>query len=135
MATEAFGIPAVDSYPVHLRVTPALSARNRLTTAFRLVLAIPHLALLGAPIAAVLTWCSEPNPGVTSGWGGSGGLLGAVVVMAAVIAWFAILFTDRYPVGLSRRPFVLIATWLAARTGSSLTAGTGGAFPLRRYVQ
>lgn len=96
MGTDTFSISTVDNHLVHLRLSPALSERNRLTTAFRLVLAIPHLILVGAPIAAVLTWRSGPDAGVTYGWGGSGGLLGAAVVMAAVIAWFAILFTARY---------------------------------------
>ena len=35
------------SYPVSVGVEPSLANRNRLTTAFRLILAIPHLILVG----------------------------------------------------------------------------------------
>jgi hypothetical protein len=35
------------AYPVSVRVEPSLTNRNRLTTAFRLILAIPHLILVG----------------------------------------------------------------------------------------
>jgi len=34
-------------YPVTVSVEPALSNRNRLTTFFRLILAIPHIILVG----------------------------------------------------------------------------------------
>ena len=34
-------------YPVSVSVEPLLKPRNRLTTAFRLILAIPHLILVG----------------------------------------------------------------------------------------
>jgi hypothetical protein len=34
-------------YPVSVGVEPLLTNRNRLTTAFRLILAIPHLLLVG----------------------------------------------------------------------------------------
>src|SRR5665811_573057 len=45
LGTDTFSISTVDNHLVHLRLSPALSERNRLTTAFRLVLAIPHLIL------------------------------------------------------------------------------------------
>ncbi len=34
-------------YPVTVTMTPLLAPRNKMTTAFRLVLAIPHLFLVG----------------------------------------------------------------------------------------
>ena len=48
--------------------------RDRLSVAFRIILAIPHL---------LAVW-----------------VLGVAWALATVIAWFAILFTGRYPRGL-----------------------------------
>ncbi|WP_420128977.1 DUF4389 domain-containing protein [Longimicrobium sp.] len=85
-------------HPVDVRLQPALENRDRMTTAFRLLLAIPHLILVGAPAAVFLSW--------TWGSGDSGsqwsstGLLGAIAGFCAMIAWFSILFTGRYPEGL-----------------------------------
>ena len=84
--------------PVQLRVEPAIDGRNRLTTAFRLILAIPHLLLVGGPIAGAMTWTSgDANSRLD--WG-AGGVLGAVAAIVAFIAWFAIVFTGKYPEGL-----------------------------------
>ena len=84
--------------PVQLHIEPAIDGRNRLTTAFRLILAIPHLILVGGPIAGAMTWTSSSANGRSDL--GAGGLLGAVAAIAAVVAWFAILFTGEYPAGL-----------------------------------
>lgn len=84
--------------PVQLHVAPAIERRNRLTTAFRIILAIPHLILVGGPIAGALTWTSGDVNSRTD-WG-AGGVLGAVAAIAAIMAWFAILLTGAYPVGL-----------------------------------
>lgn len=83
--------------PVQLHVTPALDGRDRLTTAFRLILAIPHLLLVGGLGGGIL-WTSRVTTNRLD-WG-SAGVLGAVAAVVAVIAWFAILFTGRYPSGL-----------------------------------
>jgi len=80
-------------------VAPALEGRNRLTCAFRLVLAVPHLLLVGGPIALGLTWAGRPE-GQDLGWQGSGGALGAVACLCALVSWFAIVFTGRHPRGL-----------------------------------
>lgn len=90
-----------DAYPVEVHVESATENRNRLTTAFRLILGLPHLILVGGPAAAVLSWTSRPHAGqdhIT--WSAGGGLLGAVALMAAIIAWFAIVFTGKAPQGL-----------------------------------
>ena len=99
MSTLESGIHSVTPYPVELRVEPALGDRERLTTAFRLFLAIPHLLLVGAPIALGLswTWGSDGDPNFD--WG-AGGVLGAVAAIAALIAWFAVVATGKYPRGL-----------------------------------
>ena len=68
-----------DDGRVRVEITPQLTNRNRLTTAFRIILVIPHLIVL-----AFL-------------------FLGAAV--AVLIALFAVLFTGRWPEGL--RDFVV----------------------------
>ncbi|MEX1258902.1 MAG: DUF4389 domain-containing protein [Gemmatimonadota bacterium] len=76
--------------------------RNRLTTAFRIILAIPHLILVGGPLGAALSWsASQPGEdGSASAGGGGGGLIGLAATVAAVISWFAIVFTGKQPEGL-----------------------------------
>jgi Domain of unknown function (DUF4389) len=61
-------------YPISFAADPALEGRNRLTTFFRYFVAIPWLI-----VAAIY---------------------GLIAQIAAVIAWFAIVFTGRYPEGL-----------------------------------
>jgi len=86
-------------HPVQIIVPPAIEGRNRLTTAFRPILAIPQIILVGGPIALMLTWTAESNTGPRYEWS-TGGVFGALAAVAALIAWFAILFTGRYPEGL-----------------------------------
>lgn len=87
------------TFPVDVRVAPALGHRNRLTVAFRFLLAIPHLVLVGGPAAFAFSffWHAE---GPHSEWGAGVGLLGGVAAMIALIAWFAIVFGARFPRGL-----------------------------------
>ena len=64
MSTLATRLGGEAIEPVQLHVEPAIEGRNRLTTAFRLILAIPHLLLVGDPIAGALTWTSgDANTG------------------------------------------------------------------------
>ena len=73
-----------DDARVGVDLVPQLEGRNRLTVAFRLILAIPHLIVLA--------------------------LLGIAVLVVGVIAFFAVLFTGRWPAGL--RDFVLgVGRW------------------------
>ncbi len=81
---------AASAYPVTYDVEPHLTNRNRVTCAFRIILAIPHLLLVGGPGAA-----GSGGPGVRSN-----GVLGAAAVVMAIISWFAIVFTGRQPRGL-----------------------------------
>jgi len=86
-------------YPVTIDIQPAIEGRNRLTTAFRFFLALPHMILVGGPVAVMWStgWSTD------EGWKweyGSGGALSVVVSLATMIAWFAILFAGRHPEGL-----------------------------------
>jgi Domain of unknown function (DUF4389) len=100
MGTIADSLPAVEAHPVGIHVEPVSGPRNRLTVAFRAILAIPHLILVGGPIAMAFGWSWQSERGGTHEWGASGGLLGAVAAAAAMFAWFAIVFTGRHPIGL-----------------------------------
>ena len=82
---------------VDVDVTPALTQRNRLTCAFRLILAIPHILLVGGPIAFVGSYMSGTEDRTRVEWGAGTGVLGAVATVIAVIAWFAIVFGGRFP--------------------------------------
>jgi hypothetical protein len=113
MGTHAISVKPATLHPVRLHVTPALTGRNRLTVAFRFILAIPHLLLVGGPIAAFITLSSNDG-GVQRSWG-AGGALGAVAFVCAVIAWFAIVFTAGAPDGLWK----LSAFYLRWRVRSS----------------
>jgi hypothetical protein len=99
MSTLATRLAGEAIHPVGVHVDPALEGRDRLTTAFRLLLALPHLVLVGGPVAAAVTWSWNSEAGLRFEWG-TGGVLGAAAAVAAVIAWFAILFTRRHPRGL-----------------------------------
>jgi Domain of unknown function (DUF4389) len=96
MNTLATELGHASTHPVDVHVPPAIGGRDRLTTAFRVILAFPHLLLVGAPAAFALSWGSI---GHQAGWSG-GGVLGAVAAICALIAWFAIVFGGRYPDGL-----------------------------------
>jgi hypothetical protein len=96
-------------YSVGVEVRPALTERNRLTTAFRFFLAIPHLILVGAP-AAVGGWLTFNHHGDFS-WSTSGGLLGMIVFLVTIFAWLAIVLTGSHP----RTPWRLAAYYLRWR--------------------
>jgi hypothetical protein len=79
-------------YPVTVQGVPATEERNRLTTFFRLLLALPHLILVGGPVAAGFVVHAGSDGGSL---GGSGGLLGLVVLLSTVALWFLILVSGR----------------------------------------
>jgi hypothetical protein len=80
---------APPAYPVVFDVEPQLSDRNRLTTGFRIILAVPHVLLAGG--GAI---------GLGVGWSSSSGVLGTAAGVMAVIAWFGIVFAATHPRGL-----------------------------------
>ena len=89
------------AHPVDIDVAPALKGRNRLTCGFRLILAIPHMILVGGPMAFAMTWFGGGEGEPRLEWG-SAGALGAVAAVIAIIAWFAIVFGAAFPAGLWR---------------------------------
>ena len=100
MTTEALRWEHASDYPVKIHIETAPFEHNRLTTAFRFILAIPHVLLVGGPLALVLSWSFGSDSGPRYDWGAAGGVLGAVAGVAALISWFAIVFTGRQPQGL-----------------------------------
>ena len=90
---------AVADYPVKLHVERATGERNKVTIGFRWILAIPHLIIVGGPGLVAAGFGFGIGRGGFSG-AGTGGVLGAVAGICAVIAWFAILFTNKHPQGL-----------------------------------
>jgi len=77
------------AYPVTVTVQPVLTNRDRVTTLFRFILAIPHLILVGG---AALGGSFVFGDGRWS-FGGEGGLLGAVAYFLAIVTWFMIVLT------------------------------------------
>ena len=113
MSTATYPIHSHVLHPVQVHVEPATQGRSRMTTAFRVILAIPHLILVGGPAAVTFSWVWRPHHGPGAMWAGTtGGVLGTVAGVIAVIAWFAILFTGRYPSGL-RDLVVFYLRWRA----------------------
>jgi hypothetical protein len=83
-------------YPVTVSVEPLLTNRNRLTTGFRFILAIPHIILVGGlGIGAAYTGTDKKTS-----VGGEAGLLGAVAWFLAIVSWFTIVFTGQHLAGI-----------------------------------
>lgn len=69
------------SYPVSVAIHPVLTNRDRLTTLFRGILAIPHLIVVGAA-------------------GTSNGLIGSAAAFLSIVSWFSILITGTHIAGI-----------------------------------
>ena len=87
------------AYPVSATVEPQLADRNRLTTAFRLILAIPHLLLVGGVGASFAVHSGRSD--VTS-LSGETGLLGTLALLLAVISWFTIVISGDHFTAIRR---------------------------------
>ena len=89
------------AYPVTYDVETQPVRRNRLTTAFRIILAIPHLIVVGGPGIFGGGWPAGTADGDGSRNGSGGGsALGTAAFVMAVLSWFAIVFTGKQPRGL-----------------------------------
>jgi hypothetical protein len=78
------------AYPVTVTVQPLLTNRDRITTLFRFILAIPHLLLVGGATFG-LTFGSREG-GLPS-IGAEGGLFGVIAFVLAIVSWFMIVAT------------------------------------------
>src|ERR1043166_721203 len=85
------------AYPVNITVEPQLKNRNRVTTFFRFILAIPHMILVGG---AAFGLGSGMGGGGKISIGTEGGLLGAVAVFLAIVSWFTIVIAGTHIVGI-----------------------------------
>lgn len=73
------------AYPVTVSVEPLLQNRNRMTTAFRLILGIPHWILVGG-IGFLFARAST-----STSIGGQNGILGYVAFLLAIVSWFTLV--------------------------------------------
>src|SRR3954464_3547672 len=87
------------TYPVSTTIEPQLSDRDRLTTAFRLILAIPHIVLVGGVGAG---FAVHRGRGELSSFGGETGLLGSIAFLLAVVSWVTIVFTREHYTAIRR---------------------------------
>lgn len=83
------------AYPIDITIEPAIKNRDRLTTFFRILLAIPHLILVGG-----------------TGIGAQGGLFGMVAGFLSFVNWVVIVVTGSEVGGI--RQFML--TFMRWRT-------------------
>jgi hypothetical protein len=83
-------------YPVSVRVEPALESRNRLTTLFRLILAIPHILLVGSAGLGL----AFSSGGRRANGGAEGGLFGAIAFCLAIVSWFTIVIAGTEIAGI-----------------------------------
>jgi hypothetical protein len=92
----------MDTYPIAIGIETDLEPRNRLTTAFRAILAIPHLLLVGGGGSAGVNNVFDRGNDPLSVFFDvvSAGVLYVALSITTVISWFAILFTGRMPEGL-----------------------------------
>ena len=86
--TIACGTLSPVPYPVKVTIQPQYANRNRLTCAFRVILAIPHLILVGG----VGLGLAVRNTGRdATSLSGETGLLGSIAFMLAVVSWVTIV--------------------------------------------
>jgi hypothetical protein len=77
------------SYPLSIEIQAARTNRHRLKVAFRLILAIPHLLLVGG---IGMGFALQSGMGdISSSVGSETGLLGAVAYILAIVSWFTIV--------------------------------------------
>ena len=88
---------AVAGYPLTFDVEPQLHDRDRLTSFFRIILAIPHLLLVGGPAFVFpgfsFSWAFGDDLIVSIG-SFSNGVIGVVAGVVAFISWFAIVWNE-----------------------------------------
>jgi hypothetical protein len=116
---------------------------NRLTVAFRLILVIPQLFLVGgAPFFSGGSSSYQDDSGIVVAVSlATAGILTVVASILVFIAWFAILFTRRFPE--SFRDFVVmiyrwamnVHAYIALQTNPYPPFSGNAPYPLRVQVQ
>jgi hypothetical protein len=81
------------AYPISASVEPQLADRNRLTTAFRLILAIPHLILVGGVGVGFVVHSGRSD---ATSFSGETGLLGTLAFALAIVSWFTIVISGEH---------------------------------------
>jgi Domain of unknown function (DUF4389) len=129
------------SYPVSYDIDPP-EQYNRLTVAFRIILAIPQLLLVGGGgyyFFGVNRFISRGGATNFFGYFFNGGVLTAVLVVLVFFAWWAILFTGRFPE--SFRGFCLMIFRWSQNVSAYMTLQAApyppfgeGPYPLRLQV-
>jgi hypothetical protein len=84
------------AYPVSVTIQPLLTNRDRVTTALRIIFAIPHIILVGS-VGIGLNLAMD---GVFPKIGAEGGLLGIVAGCLAVISWVTIVIAGTHITGI-----------------------------------
>jgi hypothetical protein len=87
------------AYPVSTRIEPQPLDRDRLTTAFRLVLAIPHLFLVGG---VGLGFAANSSRRDLVSVGGETGMLGSIAFLLAIVSWFTIIIASEHYTAIRR---------------------------------
>jgi Domain of unknown function (DUF4389) len=83
-------------YPVAVSIVPQTAGRNKLTTAFRLILALPHLILVGGVATSLWSIASKDVLSL----GGNTGILGAIAWLLAIVSWFTIVLSGQHVAGI-----------------------------------
>ena len=81
------------AYPVSITIEPQPAERDRLATAIRLILAIPHLLLVGG---IGIGFAANSSRRDILSFGGETGLLGGIAFLLAFISWITIVFTNEH---------------------------------------
>jgi hypothetical protein len=102
-------------YPVDVSVAPQIANRDKLTAAFRLILALPHLILAGGVVTTV--WSLGSNDIVSLS--GNTGVLGAIAWALAIVSWFTIVLSGEHVAGI--REFTrFVLRWRARSVAYSM---------------
>jgi hypothetical protein len=86
-------------YPISTHIEPQPRDRDRLSTAFRLILAVPHLFLVGG---VGLGFAVNSGRRDFVSFGGETGLLGGVAFLLAIFSWFTIVIASEHYTAIRR---------------------------------
>ena len=103
------------SYPVAVSIAPPIANRDKLTTAFRLILALPHLILVGGVATSVMSLRSNEAVSLS----GNTGILGAIAWMLAMVSWLTIVLSGQHVAGI-REFTMFVLRWRARSIAYSM---------------